>query len=368
MYQTRQDYKYQLDNSSRKYICPRCGKKSFVLYLDEDGNPLDNEVGKCDRKDNCNWHYTPKQYFQDREQINTSTRHIKSQTKMSRPKVIPPSFINPQDFISTLKGSEHNSLMQYLHSVFDNLIGSDEVDRIAMLHGVGSSKEFGGSPVFWQIDENGRIRTGKIMGYDPITGKRIKEPKPQIQWVHSLMKEQYPGFKLQQAFFGSHLIINAEKQASITNAQYKTLCCNTEVKPYVALFESEKACLIVAMALAWGNCDLFVPISCGGCEGFNPVDSKKRDPYDAVRLLKGRRVVIFPDEGKHTEWMGKAKLLVGFSSDVYVSKVMETTDYNGKQKGDGFDDIILSYIRDGNLDAIPGLLNSSFTLNDNLNK
>lgn len=355
MYHISQDYKYQLDKSSKKYICPRCGKKSFVLYLDEAGNPLDEEVGKCDRKDNCNWHYTPKQYFQDRKPITTSTQQVKTYSRMMRPKPrpTPPDFIPPEIFSSTLKGYERNSLMIFLHSFFDGIIGSDEVNRVAIEYGVGTSNQFGGSPVFWQIDENGKIRSGKIMGYDSTTGKRVKQPRPQLAWVHSMMKEQYPDFRLQQCFFGSHRLIKAENQMKALNEGRKALSIDGEVKPIVGLFESEKAALIMAMALAWGKADnLITPVSCGGCEGFNPTDEKKRDPFDGIRFLKNRKVVLFPDEGKFEEWERKAQALKGFSSEVYISTVMERNLHPVKVEceinpGDALDDLLLRYFKEG---------------------
>lgn len=55
----------QLDKSSKKYICPQCQKKSFVYYLSLDGTPVDERVGRCDREDNCAYHYTRKQYYTD---------------------------------------------------------------------------------------------------------------------------------------------------------------------------------------------------------------------------------------------------------------------------------------------------------------
>ncbi len=42
--------------------------------------------------------------------------------------------------------------------------------------------------VFWQVDVKGRIRTGKIMLYDPKTGHRVKEPHSYVCWVHSELK------------------------------------------------------------------------------------------------------------------------------------------------------------------------------------
>ena len=352
MYNTKQDYKYQLDKSSKKYVCPRCGKKTFVLYLDDTGHSLSDDVGKCDRKDKCQYHYTPKQYFQDRKSIGTSTKDFKGISGKTRQNIFPPDFMSPELFSSTLKGYESNSLMRYLHSVFDAIIGADEVNRVAMEYGVGTSKMFGGSPVFWQIDENGRIRGGKVMGYDPDTGKRVKNPRPQLQWVHSLMKSQYPDFRLQQSFFGSHRIVSVGRRMKQLNQERKAISLD-EVAPVIGLMESEKACLIVAMALAWGGMDnLFIPVSCGGCEGFNPNDDKKRDPYDGIRLLKGRRVVIFPDEGKFDKWMQKAQALKGFSSEVYISTVMERSLHPHDvaceyEQGDALDDLILRYFSEG---------------------
>ena len=58
-----ENYKYSLTNKG-KSICPKCGQKRFVLYINtETGKPLHSTVGKCDRADNCAHHYTPKQYF-----------------------------------------------------------------------------------------------------------------------------------------------------------------------------------------------------------------------------------------------------------------------------------------------------------------
>jgi hypothetical protein len=48
--------------------CTRCGAAhEFSRYVDtENGNAyLDDRVGKCNRTNNCGYHYTPKQYFAD---------------------------------------------------------------------------------------------------------------------------------------------------------------------------------------------------------------------------------------------------------------------------------------------------------------
>ena len=44
--------------------------------------------------------------------------------------------------------------------------------------------------IYFQIDSDGRCRSGKIMRYNPETGKRIKDEniKGKINWVHSIPK------------------------------------------------------------------------------------------------------------------------------------------------------------------------------------
>jgi hypothetical protein len=56
------------NGSSTRYTCLRCGAAhEFSRYVDtENGNAyLDDRVGKCNRTNNCDYHYTPKQYFAD---------------------------------------------------------------------------------------------------------------------------------------------------------------------------------------------------------------------------------------------------------------------------------------------------------------
>lgn len=51
-------------------------------------------------------------------------------------------------------------------------------------------------------------------------------------------------------------------------------------------------------------------MACGGCGGFNPDKHRMVDGYDALSLLRGREVVLFPDNGKYDEWSERAKRLL----------------------------------------------------------
>lgn len=45
--------------------------------------------------------------------------------------------------------------------------------------------------IFYQIDKEGRCRTGKIMKYNRETGRRVKDENVggKITWVHSILKD-----------------------------------------------------------------------------------------------------------------------------------------------------------------------------------
>jgi len=56
--------------------------------------------------------------------------------------------------------------------------------------------------ILWQIDTDNNIRTGKLIKYNPITGKRQKKPYVATNWIHSLHCKKE--FILKQCLFGEH--------------------------------------------------------------------------------------------------------------------------------------------------------------------
>lgn len=253
---------FSLDRSSRKCECPNCHRRSYVLYLNRDtGQPLSPDVGRCDRQVKCSHHYPPAAYFRDHPKTpKTGTHQYEYKSKLCTQVrkgavYVEPGYINPETVMKTMTRTSENSLSCYLHQHFDTLITSEQVDRVISMMGVGTSTMYNGSPVFWQVDRNGNVRTGKIMGYNPKTGKRIKKPRPLFQWVHARMR-LVGEFNMKQCYFGSHLVRDDKRP--------------------VWLFESEKAALIVALTLEWlGGAELAHPIACGGCGALNPTDDKK---------------------------------------------------------------------------------------------
>lgn len=55
-----ENHRYHFDKSSKKFRCPACQKKTFVLYVDPvTGNYLPEQYGKCDRESNCSFFQLP---------------------------------------------------------------------------------------------------------------------------------------------------------------------------------------------------------------------------------------------------------------------------------------------------------------------
>lgn len=268
------EYQYILEpynGMKTRFICPDCKKKEFARYIDSTtGHYIHSTVGRCNREESCGYHYTPKQYFQDNniDKDSVSSFHTLSERKQeTKQKQV--SFIPVEKFKSSLAGYENNFFVDFLTSVFDTEIATQLISK----YFIGTSKHWPGSTVFWQIDVQGRIRTGKIMLYDAVTGKRVKQPFNHITWVHTALK--LPEFTLKQSLFGEHLLKDKSKP--------------------VAIVESEKTAVIASVYLPQ-----FTWLAVGSINNLNP---------DKCQVLAGRKVVLFPDLNAFDIWSSKAKEL-----------------------------------------------------------
>ncbi len=248
----------QLDPTSRKTICPNCGKKRFVDYVySDDKTPVaSGTCGKCDRADHCGYHYPPKDYFRDHDFRCLSRRHPYLRQRVLRPTSLipkPPTFIPKEIVFASMTNYHRNPLVRFLHTLFDSNAGQEIpgiVESTVTKYGVGTSTRYSGSSVFWQHDIYGNFRTGQIIGYDSDTGKRVKG---QQNYVHSVMADRFTDFKLRQCYFGSHLLRISDKERDAKNELRRELGITEEFEPAIWLFESPKAALIADIALTWGG-------------------------------------------------------------------------------------------------------------------
>ena len=158
--------------------------------------------------------------------------------------------------------------------------------------------------IFWQVDSNNEVRTGKIMNYNPATGKRIKGEGAYVSWVHSIMRSEgvLPAeWELEQCLYGEHLLALRPRAVVALAEGAKTAHIGSALMP----------------AMVWVAVDSMMGLS-----------------LERLRPLRGRSVVLFPDQGKgYEEWLKRIEPIaqeVGF--DYTVSEFMEAK--NPVQGGD----------------------------------
>jgi hypothetical protein len=277
-----QPYLQPYKGKDTRHDCPSCkAKLSFTQYLDGTTHkPIHDIVGKCNRESKCGYHYTPKQYFMDNPSSLTPPlgggwvgSHTSSNISIqSIPKPIqPPRPMGTIPFSYVQKSASYKSnFVRFLFDYFSDDQIHDAVENYAL--GATNSKEV----IFWQIDITGKVRTGKIMQYNPGTGRRIKHESGAIDWVHNKLKQkkQLPeDFNLQQCFFGEHLLkIYPDKQ--------------------VAIVESEKSAIIASCIVP----DM-VWLAAGNLNGLS---------VEKCHALKSRNVMLYPDLGAFEKWSLKA--------------------------------------------------------------
>lgn len=274
-FQTDSKPPYTLEPGSKKHVCPACEKKRFVRYIHtETREYLSPDCGYCDRRESCGYHLPPREYF-----ANGGKRPEAAGISKPEKPAPPICYTLPDRYMKqTLGRYDQNLFVRFLSGLpgWDQ----DRAARAARRYLIGTGRKGGvnGWPIFWQIDEAQHVRSGKLIKYDPATGKRIKEGYA-YDWIHAkLPADKLPDkFELVQCFFGLHLITPADPRP-------------------VAIVESEKTAIIASEYLP-----AFIWIASGSMNGLQPHKFKP---------LQGRRVVLYPDCGKaYQEWAAQAEAL-----------------------------------------------------------
>ncbi len=269
------NYRYQLENRTltgrpqRKTTCPQCGRRMcFVRYVDTQNQNqyLSDEVGRCDHEQSCGFHYKPSEYFSDHPWLTggTTRQHVQRQpfVKPTPPPLMP----LPADLVRQYQ-SPHSNFWQWFSVDCAKRLGfkADVLRQVYEDYQIGATQCL--DVVFWQMDEQQRVRTGHIMQYSA-NGHR----KGLQTWIHSYLIRigQLPGnFVLQQCLFGQHLLPRYPKR-------------------HVCIVESEKTALVMA-----AHQPQHLWLATCGCNGLKA---------DKLECLRDRSITLFPDSGCLEKW------------------------------------------------------------------
>jgi hypothetical protein len=193
----------------------------------------------------------------------------------------------PVDIISaSMQGWDENHLIKYLRGIFP--VAS--VESIIRRYRIGSDgHKWTGSTVLWYIDRQMTVRAGKVILFDPASGKRVKDPFPHLTWIHKL----YPmpvGYEVRQCFYGEHLLSDRSRP--------------------VAIVEAERTAIVMSEKIPE-----FIWIASGGKNGLSA---------DKYRQLSGRDVILFPDSGEgYRLWTEKAKEILPHVKSIKIDGQVE---------------------------------------------
>lgn len=270
-------YKYHLlkyDGPKTRFKCPKCGRPHcFTPYVDDNGNIVDIErFGRCDHECSCGYHRYPP-YEPNRQGGNHfALSEFRKIPEKRREEPKQDLCTLPMDIVrKTLVFAPKNAFATFLSKIFCE----DTAKALFEKYHIGTTKH--GHTIFYQFDTFDRCRAGKIIPYNPETGHRIKDDTvPPVMWVHTRLKSlgQLPDdWTLSQCLFGEHLL-----------PRYPDLP--------VALVEAEKTAVICSSVFPE-----FLWLATGGLSQFN----------DRLNVLRGRKVIAFPDLGGYDKWVTKVR-------------------------------------------------------------
>jgi hypothetical protein len=291
-------YKYQLEpygGPQSRHTCPNCENRrnTFTRYIDtETGGYLADHAGKCNRLEQCGYHYPPREFFKENPGYKPQTNI----TMKKPPK--PTHFDTIPDLIiaSTLRGYDKNNFSMFLARMF----GAEGAIRLIEKYKVGCAKHWPGATIFWQIDINDKVRTGKIMLYNRKDCKRVKEPFSHIAWAHKLMSPKPVVESLKSETAADSLIKTQDfrletKDFALRQCLFGEHLLKLEPFNIVAIAESEKTAIIASMYLPG-----YTWLAAGSMEGLT---------VEKCKVLAGRTIRLYPDVNAYAKWHTKAREL-----------------------------------------------------------
>ena len=182
-----------------------------------------------------------------------------------------------------MKQTNQSDLVRWLYSLPWDDDQRARLPKMLKNYAVGVSRD--GLSVFWQIDEQARVHTGKMMRYKS-DGHRDKDSQYNFDWVHSKLFRQgvynEEEYDYETCLFGQHLL---------------TFC----PKAQIHLVESEKTAVI--MATYYGGMQQNLWLATGGLQFF---DRK----HIQVLIDQGRDIVVYPDKDGSKAWADKTLALI----------------------------------------------------------
>lgn len=332
------NYRYTLDKSSKKFLCPQCNKKRFVRYIDNETKEyLPNEFGTCDRLVNCGYDNNPYKARYHKSELAKNGKNWQSNLLMNvkvenaktckNLRKTTETYGNlhlcepiPENvLLHTLKDYDNNNFIQYLCSRY----GADTITKQIEAYFVGTVGQY---TSFAYIDKKGVCRAISLIEYDK-QGKRRKNDVKQARNIHTFLQAEYKRRNQTLPNWLQNYLQNERKFSCLFGEHLINLPSNLN-KP-IAVVEAPKTAFIASIVY-----DTYTWVAAGALNYLT---------MDRLRAIQGREVYLFPDTSLDSIafnlWNDKAKQY-GFSC-IDILEYITTNE----EKIEGYDlaDYLLKY-------------------------
>jgi hypothetical protein len=306
------DYRYILDKSNKKHLCPECNEKTFVLYLDKyTDDYLQEHYGRCDRESKCSYHLNPYQdgYARDIRMLgngkDAGDMIMEKQNRKLKP--APEPFFIPNEVLrQTLKGYEQNVFIQNLLSRVAYPFDTDYIEKVIAHYYLGTICEGyrAGGVTFPFIDQDENVRAIQVKQFDKENHTTGTDFLHSVYSKHPFINNSSPFDKetgIRRQILPDWIIQYRNNDLKVSCLFGEHLLNKYPFNP-IALVEAPKTAI-------YGTLYFGLPIRSENLIWL-AVYNKSSFSFDKIKALKGREVFVFPDLSKDgftfSEWQRKA--------------------------------------------------------------
>lgn len=189
-----------------------------------------------------------------------------------------PTLVLPTKYVNSRRDLTDDNFVKFLLALPWDGAARSRIDAVLEAYRVGHSKY--GHTIWWQIDEDYQVRTGKMMLYKT-DGHRDKVTVHNFDWIHKSLERNglvdLNKYEMRQCYFGQHLL-------------------KVFPKADINIVESEKTAVI--MSIAYGCPEHQIWVACGG---LTLITQERLEPF----IKNGRYITLFPDRDGRERWKDK---------------------------------------------------------------
>jgi predicted RNA-binding Zn-ribbon protein involved in translation (DUF1610 family) len=330
-----------LEKGSKKYSCPNCGKKSLKRYIHtETGEYLPDQYGRCDHENSCVPHYHLNPYLDGYVKTlwNRTGKKVTKVTRVtfqnnlffsqSKPK---PVFFDFETFKQTLNPERYasNVFLQNLHTNLKYPFDVDDITKVVQLYRLGTvvNGYRAGAVTFPFIDVNNNIRAVQVKQFD------TKNHTTGTDFLHSIIEKDYAKKNIPLPEWLNNYKNQDKRVSCLFGEQLLSKYPNNPI----GLVEAPKTAIYATLYFGFPE----TPESIIWLAVYN----KSSFSIDRLKVLQGRKVVVFPDlsEGGSTfnEWKAKnEKFGTRFKFSDYLEKIATPRQ---REQGADIADVLVMY-------------------------